>query len=61
MSKEEGGSIKAIKRALKSPITSTAVKDAVMSTVIIVTSYLLCSGLHLILTAMEQVDSELLK
>lgn len=58
---DNGGSFRALKRALKRPITSVAVKNAVYTTVAIVSSYLICSGLHLVLTALERVDSELLK
>ncbi|CAD5223565.1 unnamed protein product [Bursaphelenchus okinawaensis] len=54
-------SFKMLKLTLKRPTMSPSVRHAVYTTVIIVTSYLICSGLHLILTVMEKTDSDLLK
>ena len=59
--REGSGSFRALRRALKRPVMSSAVRNAVYTTVAIVSTYLMCSGLHMILTALERTDSSLLK
>ncbi|KAI6230773.1 G-PROTEIN-RECEP-F1-2 domain-containing protein [Aphelenchoides fujianensis] len=55
------GSFRALKQALRRPIASTQVRNAVSTTVLIVASYLCCSSLHIALTLLERFDSDLLK
>uniref|UniRef100_A0A1I7RP01 G_PROTEIN_RECEP_F1_2 domain-containing protein n=1 Tax=Bursaphelenchus xylophilus TaxID=6326 RepID=A0A1I7RP01_BURXY len=54
-------SFKVLRMTIKRPTMSPAVRHAVYTTVIIVTSYLICSGLHLLLTFMEKTDAAILK
>lgn len=60
-SQDNAGSFRALKEALRRPITSGAVRNAIHTTVAIVASYLVCSGLHLVLTVLERTDAEILK
>lgn len=61
LGRRQPSSFREFKRALGEARIAPAVRNAVHTTVVIVSSYLVCSGLHLVLTALERADSGLLK